>query len=556
MVAIRQFFARRYFCVLKGIALIILLAACQLSPGPESAQDLDLSIRGDVRGVTDESELQVWVLPAEVWDGPDNTEAPVFTEETESEYLRLVDEQRAFFLSRPMGDTESIDQSGTTRFRLKPGTYHAGVSVRIDPEAEEPDYWGGSFISWDNPRQYVCGNLDRAVGIRDGETARISIDLQNPDENTWPEPEGCLLWTFATGLPMSESASIDQNGTIYVPARWNLYALDAEGREQWVFSEGNDVSHAAIGDDGSIYVHERGVSNDSTLYAVDPESGAIDWSFQTNGMTGNAPAVSMGNTVYAGSNFAEFTERLFAVDGETGTQNWSYITDPQGIISAVVIDPNDDMYMVGQNGRLWAVENLVEAGNEVWELIWNDTISSDLALGPTGEIYFGTFGNEVVAIGADSGDELWAEPFITGGTVRSTPAVGPDGTVYVGSDDGTLYALDGSDGSLIWEFTRPAAEIQSAPTIGDDGTIYFGSHDGRLYAVNSEDGTERWSIATRDRITASPLLAPDGTLYFGSRTGTFYAVSTRSTGLANAPWPTLGGDSQRTGRHPDSGMVD
>ena len=153
------------------------------------------------------------------------------------------------------------------------------------------------------------------------------------------------------------------------------------------------------------------------------------------------------------------------------------------------------------------------------------------------------------AVDGLEGDENWF--FNTSQGILTAAAIDLEGDTYVAGQNGQLFALtvtgdpreDWPDNPLNWADT-----IESSPTLDNDGTVYFGSDDRRLYAVNAGEGTLRWSITTRDRITTSPLLAPDGTLYVGSNDGTFYAISTRSTGLAESSWPTLGADSQRTGQ--------
>jgi outer membrane protein assembly factor BamB len=55
-----------------------------------------------------------------------------------------------------------------------------------------------------------------------------------------------------------------------------------------------------------------------------------------------------------------------------------------------------------------------------------------------GVLYIGSWDNNVYALNASTGTELWS--YATGGQVHSSPAV-TNGVVYVGSDDGKVYAF-------------------------------------------------------------------------------------------------------------------
>ena len=64
-------------------------------------------------------------------------------------------------------------------------------------------------------------------------------------------------------------------------------------------------------------------------------------------------------------------------------------------------------------------------------------------------IYFGSINQNVYALDASTGDELWS--YTTGGPVESSPAV-VNGVVYVGSQDHNLYALNARTGAKLWSY--------------------------------------------------------------------------------------------------------
>ena len=134
-------------------------------------------------------------------------------------------------------------------------------------------------------------------------------------------------------------------------------------------------------------------------------------------------------------------------------------------------------------------------------------------------VFFGSQNQNVYALNAADGKELWA--FETGRTVFSSAAV-KDGVVYVGSHDGNLYALDERTGDEKWRF-KTENTVQSSPAVAN-GVVFIGSDDGRVYAVNAADGTEKWRIETGGPVFSSPTV--DGeTVYIGSHDRGVYALA-------------------------------
>ncbi len=173
-----------------------------------------------------------------------------------------------------------------------------------------------------------------------------------------------------------------------------------------------------------------------------------------------------------------------------------------------------------------------------WPVQTNEIIFSAPAVGPHGEVVFGTKNGDVyfpdgnVYAYNPNGTRKWMFP----GTdwFESSPAVAEDGTVYIGGWDNNLYAINGQTGKEIWHFTTGSV-ITSPPAIGPDGTIYVGSYDGRMYAI-WPSGLERWSYEVD--IELSPIHGgavfnhSGDTLYFGDGSGTLHAVDA-STGIVD-----------------------
>ncbi len=64
----------------------------------------------------------------------------------------------------------------------------------------------------------------------------------------------------------------------------------------------------------------------------------------------------------------------------------------------------------------------------------------------------------------------------------------PMGVVYAGSEDNNVYALNASTGAEIWQF--PTGNIVEDSPVVANGVVYFGSGDFNVYAVNATTGVE------------------------------------------------------------------
>ena len=98
---------------------------------------------------------------------------------------------------------------------------------------------------------------------------------------------GTQKWAFTTGTMVESSPAIDTDGIIYVGSmNGNLYAINPNGTQKWVFPTGDQEveSSPAIGSDGTIYIGTidyqgtPGTSDSGNLFAVNP-NGSQKWVF-------------------------------------------------------------------------------------------------------------------------------------------------------------------------------------------------------------------------------------------------------------------------------------
>ncbi|HEU4332966.1 MAG TPA: PQQ-binding-like beta-propeller repeat protein [Candidatus Eisenbacteria bacterium] len=344
-----------------------------------------------------------------------------------------------------------------------------------------------------------------------------------------PARFGGVAWTFKTGGPIVASPTI-ADGVVYIASLdRRLYAVDQEtGKERWSFESRMPIASSPAIAGGTVYF----VSSTGVLAALDAATGSAKWAFtaeyerkfEAPGLHGyppskqtipdawdlftSSPAVA-GGKVYFGCGDGN----VYAVDVETGLLQWKFPTG--GVVHASPAVVNGVVYVGSWDSKLYAID--AETGQERWAFkTGEDPVahnqvgfqSSPAVVG--GVVYVGCRDAHVYAVDAATGRRKWDYP-TSKSWVIGTPAV-RDGVVYAGtSDTARFMALDARTGRLQWN-TTANGYIFSSPALAG-GLAYFGDHSGTLHAVDVKTGKKAWEFRT-DAAKADPLkvLNADGTL--------------------------------------------
>lgn len=340
--------------------------------------------------------------------------------------------------------------------------------------------------------------------------------------------------TFNLSLPTGRVVALVPNGTTGVTEKWRFDTADA-----------TDAS-PTIGPDGTLYIG----CFDGNFYALDKNTGAEKWHFDTNTLSldptyiYSSAAVSRdGSTVYVGfgANVGAPTGGGICAFSNTGQLLWV-----KNVANSVECSP-----VIGADGTIYAgdfdgvVYALNPDGTEKWHRQLSGQVWGSPAIGGDGTIYLGTLANVFVAL-TPNNQVKWQRQFI----VPGGPAVGPDGTVYVGSfGDSSLYALNPGDGSTKWQ--APAQPLAGAtPTVRADGAILFAGVNNSLSAYSPADGSILWSRPLKGSVMSTPAISPtpDHGIYVGAA-DTLYAFAGNASGLSQySSWPTFQHDMLHTGR--------
>lgn len=338
-----------------------------------------------------------------------------------------------------------------------------------------------------------------------------------------------VKWTFKTGGPVVASPVI-ADGVVYIPSLDTyLYAIDQEtGKEKWKYKSRMSIASSPAVAGGTLYF----VSSAGSLGAIDISNGQIKWVFATEferkfeakGLHGyppasqtipdawdiykSSPAVANGK-VYFGSGDGN----VYAVDAQTGLLQWKFSTKDVVHASPAVV--NNVVYIGSFDSGLYALD--AETGQQKWvfeagqdPVIHNQVGFQSSPAVVDGTVYVGCRDAHVYAIDAATGRKKWDYP-TSKSWVNTTPAV-RDGVVYAGTSDSSRFmALDAKNGRLRFNFDAKAY-IFSSPALAGD-LAYIGNHNGKLYAVDIKTGKLAWEFQTEgSKKDPYKVLNADGSL--------------------------------------------
>jgi outer membrane protein assembly factor BamB len=274
-----------------------------------------------------------------------------------------------------------------------------------------------------------------------------------------------------------------------------------------------------------------------------PDPAAADFSVELSEATANADwaqagrvpdhaadHVAMGETVDiawkksvgAGSNgdFRLIAQpvfaggKVFSMDSQgtvtafssAGERLWDFDTTPKEADSNAI-----GAGLAADGNLLYAATgfgDLVVLKADKGTVLWRKNVGKPLRAPPTvsgGRIYVLTIDNELHALSATNGDEVWHHSGITENATlmgASSPAVSGD-NVVVAYSSGEIYDLRAETGRSAWSDALSAsAQVGALPAIADirglpviDRNLVFAiSHSGRMAAIDLRSGERAWEV--------------------------------------------------------------
>ncbi|MCW4000117.1 MAG: PQQ-binding-like beta-propeller repeat protein [Candidatus Bathyarchaeota archaeon] len=300
--------------------------------------------------------------------------------------------------------------------------------------------------------------------------------------------------------------------------------------------------------DGNWSMWRRDPSHSSTA-ASGPSNFTLAWNYSTAGAVISSPSIVDG-VVYVGSQ----DTYLYALDADSGALVWKFKTNDYIVSSPAVADGK--VYTGGDDGYVYCID--AQTGEMQWKTFVNGDVeytygSLVLKSSPAvvdGIVYVGSLDGYLYALNADSGDIVWK--YNTDGFILSSPAVS-DGAVYFTSEapgTGVLFKLDAAVGSMIWALPIPyehqftgGTEMMGSPSVAG-GMVFVPADLRTYYGVNAETGEVAWTFTEPDAaefIVSCPLYV-DGDLYIINK----YSITTLDAATGDIEWSFFTGDELYT----------
>ncbi|WP_119071861.1 outer membrane protein assembly factor BamB family protein [Aggregatilinea lenta] len=330
---------------------------------------------------------------------------------------------------------------------------------------------------------------------------------------------GARIWDYPPKDDRDTTFSaipVEVDGVVYVgDYKGRVHAIDNDGQVKWIYEreiekligplalEAPDrvIAGIAVSED-RVFV---GMGSRDVI-ALDRETGALDWEFETDHGVWSSPlylpANADGNDGEATLYVASLDHSFYALDPETGNKRWD--------IDLGAAAPGDMLYD--------ADRNLIYVGTFLSEMLAIDLSSESIAARYKAEgwlwdkpaiaddmLYFGDLKGFVYAVRItdDGFQQKWKLP-VAEEPIRGTPAL-TNGLVIAGSEDKTVYALSQTDGAISWKATTSGPALTSIIPIestgGDDtGIVVVGTteNDALVVALNSASGEVDWRYSNED----------------------------------------------------------
>jgi eukaryotic-like serine/threonine-protein kinase len=346
-----------------------------------------------------------------------------------------VDEE-VVYAALPNGSVTALDGgTGNVRWRFPVATPRVGpfdaISRIFTSQPPDPD----------QPLPAVFGQPAIADGL-------LLIGALDDQLHAFDRQTGRRVWTYTVGDAIVGGVAVADGVAYFGSSDWGVYALRLSDQSLvWPepFRTGNWVWSTPVIDADRVYVG----SMDGSVYAINRETGAQEWTFATGGAVPGSVALNDGH-VYVGS----IDRTLYRLDAETGTLAWQQPLDHWIMGSPLVLD--DHVYVTSLSGHLYGFAS--EDGTPRWDPVF---LLNVVRAGPVAD-------GDNILVATDTG-EVWRVSVATGRPLRAFPDVGEPGTP---SGFGAILS----------------------PPVVRDGVVYLGTALGNVLSLDltAEIPAERW----------------------------------------------------------------
>lgn len=188
---------------------------------------------------------------------------------------------------------------------------------------------------------------------------------------------GTPIWTKSgLGAGLHTIVFTRDDSKVVVSNGNSVTAFDyATGDQEWTFNCGATAGAPAVSPEGTVIF---GCDN-GTIFAVNPDTGGVEWSWFSLAAVRGAPAFSDNGKAYVSGH----DNRLYCFDVATGNRDWSFTATNQ-LRQAPSVDANGRIYVMARFGQVYC---LSPSGALIWSHVVNAEGRGPLSIGADGTVY-------------------------------------------------------------------------------------------------------------------------------------------------------------------------
>jgi eukaryotic-like serine/threonine-protein kinase len=231
---------------------------------------------------------------------------------------------------------------------------------------------------------------------------------------------------------------------------------------------------------------------DNQLLALNAETGALIWQFQTGHSVWGSPTYKDGRLF-----ITSLDRSVYALEAETGELLWQHTLG--GAIASEAVVNHDLVYVSSFARGVHALS--VDTGEEQWLAPADDWVWGAPVL-DNGILYFASSQGDVHAVDAQTGEEVWRQEIL--GAIQTTPVIHGE-MLYIASErrgengGGLLTALSLSEnGRQVWQNNTPEPLYTTPVVVGDSVVVALQSDNTLLMGFNLETGVQQWILPPPD----------------------------------------------------------
>lgn len=350
------------------------------------------------------------------------------------------------------------------RFGIAPAEM-SGRRVTAGPAVFEFDPSAGTLVTTLPPDLVPKYSLRATFHRRPG---AVTPDVRPPIDGPRRDPS----WKVDLGAPLWADVAVDGDLVVAGADDGRLHAVDASGRERWIFKAGGAIRARAAFVGGDVVVQ----ADDGVLYRLDGRTGEPRWR-----VTIAAPS-----------------KRVPLDDPASRYENRA---------SAAAV-AGERLYVGTHDGRILAVD--ARRGAIVWEFKAKDGVIATPVVAH-GRVYCGSFDGQVYALDAASGSLAWTHD--TGGPVTSAVAVSGR-RILAGSRSFDFEALDAATGHVAWTKYFWFSWVESPASVFGSAVCVGSSDAGTVSSIDAVTGRARWTADVQGSAWGQPAVT-DSTVYEG-----------------------------------------